>query len=262
MTATARYELRMMLRKRSMWITMGVIAVLLCLISFDQFRDFLRDRDARLVMGEWALLVNLFVPVGYGCLLADRLVRDRRLGVAPILDATPSSSLGRLLGKYLGVCAATAVPVAAIYFAFVLLYAAVTGRYAALGWALAAFALVLAPAVLFVGAFALAVPLLIPAPLFRVLFVAYWFWGNGISPTVVPTLAQTLVTPIGNYPLDVMFGYRGDDGTPTGPEPGAALNALRPEGTPTTAWLSIALLLAIAALVLGAVQASRARANR
>lgn len=262
MTTTARYELRMMLRKRSAWITMAVVVVLLGLMSAGLLGGILRDPDAREVMSGAALLVNLFLPVAYGCLLADRWIRDRKLGVAPILDTTPVPPMTRLFGKYVGVCVAAAVPVAAVYFGFAAVYAVVSGRYAGLVWALAIFGTVLLPAVLFVGAFALAVPLVLPAPLFRVLFVGYWFWGNAIHPTAMPTPAQGLVSPIGDYPLQAFFRFSGEDGSPAGPEPGASLNFLRPEVTPVTAWLSIGLLLTIAALVLYATETLRARAAR
>jgi ABC-2 type transport system permease protein len=258
--ATARYELRMMLRKRSMWIALAIIVALVGLISFQQLSDAVRDEDARSVMTSTALLVNLFLPVGYGSLLADRLVRDQRLGVAPILDATPAPAVARLLGKYLGVCGAVAVPLAIVYFGFAVVYTVVSGRAAGLGWALAAFAVVLLPAVLFVGAFALAVPLVMPASLFRVLFVGYWFWGNAIAPAAMPTLAETLVSPIGGYPLHALLGHR--DVVNPGPTPGASLNFLRPEPTPAIAWLSIGILLALAALALGAAHTIRTRATR
>lgn len=260
MNATARYELRMMLRKRSLWIALGIIVALTGLASSRQLGDVVRDEDARNAMASTALLVNLFLPVGYGSLLADRLVRDQRLGVAPILDATPASPVARLLGKYVGACGAVLVPLATVYFGFAIVYTVVSGRLAGLGWALAGFAVVLLPAALFVGAFALAVPLIMPAALFRVLFVGYWFWGNAIQPTAMPTLSQTVVSPIGAYPLHVLLGHR--DLVEPGPAPGATLNFLRPEPTPATAWLSIGILLILAALALGAAHKLRTRTTR
>jgi ABC-2 type transport system permease protein len=263
MTAALRYELVMMLRKRSLWIVNGVIVLLLALVSFQSFGDALQDPDARESMARTAFLLNLMLPIGYGCLLADRLIRDARLNVAPVLDATPASGLGRLAGKYLGVCAAAAIPLAIVYFGFAAVYAATGGRPIALAWAGAAFAVVIAPAVLFVGAFALTVPLLMPAPLFRVLFVGYWFWGNAISPSAMPTPSQSLLAPIGDYPVQELLGWDGDGTfTPAGPVAGASLNFLRPEASPATAWLSIALLFAIAALVLAGAHALRTRTTR
>lgn len=264
MIAALRYEFRMQVRKRSMWIANGLIVALLGLLSANQLGEVLDDPSAKFTMATAAFLVNLILPVGYGCFLADRLVRDDRLGVAPILDATPASTGGRLAGKYLGSCAAAAIPLAIVYFGFAVVYAATAGQPVALAWAAALFAVVIVPAVLFVGAFALVVPLLIPAPLFRVLFVGYWFWGNSIHPSAMPTPANSLLAPIGAYPIQEIFGYRGPDGTAefAGPVPDAALNFLRPEATVATAWLSIGVLLAVAALVLGAAPALRARTTR
>lgn len=262
MSAAFRYEFLMQVRKRSMWVAYGVIVLLLGLLSFRTLGDVLHDPVAKETVASIAFLVNLILPVGYGCFLADRLVRDDRLGVAAVLDATPASTAGRLAGKYLGACAAAAIPLAIVHFGFAGLYAAVAGRPVALGWAVALFAVVIVPALLFVGAFALVVPLFVPAPLFRVLFVGYWFWGNAIYPGSMPTLSQSLVSPIGGYPLQVMFGYPGGDVEIAGPVPGALLNFLRPEATTATAWLSIGVLLALAALVLSAAPALRARTTR
>jgi hypothetical protein len=241
---------------------MAVVVALLGLVSWQQIDQVIGQGDPRGAMVSGASLLNIFLPVAYGCLLADRLIRDHRLGVAPILDATPAPPMARLAGKYLGVCAAVAVPIAIVYFGFAAAYAAGSGRYTALAWAFAAFAVVLLPAVLFVGAFALAVPLVMPAPLFRVLFVGYWFWGNAISPTMMPTLSQSVVSPIGSYPMQGLLGYSLSAEGVTGPVPGAALNFLRPEPTAVTAWLSIGVLLALAALALGAAEAWRVRSTR
>ncbi|MEH1129706.1 hypothetical protein [Micromonospora sp. CPCC 206061] len=261
MSAVVRYEMVMMLRKRSMWITNAVIVLLLVLLNVRGWDDVLRDPDVRETIASTVFLFNLMLPVGYGCLLADRLIRDTRLGVAPILDATPASPAARLVGKYLGVCAATTVPLAVVLFGFAAVYAVTAGQPVALAWAAVAFAVVVVPAVLFVGAFALTVPLIMPAPLFRVLFVGYWFWGNGISPTVMPTTSQSVLSPIGVYPNQELVGWRGDF-TVAGPVPGATLNFLRPEATTATAWLSIGVLIAAAALALGVAQALRVRTTR
>ncbi|MFG1605102.1 hypothetical protein [Actinoplanes sp. NPDC049265] len=250
MIAAARYEFRMMLRKRSLWISVGVIVALLGVVAARQLGDVIRQGDAKGAMLSAALLVNIFLPVAYGCLLADRLVRDHQLGVESILDSTPGRPAARLVGKYLGVCAAAAVPIAVVYLGFAVGYAVAAGRWTGLPWALAAFGVVHLPAILFVGAFALAVPLVMPAPLFRVLFVGYWFWGNAIGPDNMPTPAQSILSASGNYPLQALLGF--DDTAIAGPVPGAALNILRPEATAATAWLSVGVLLVIAALTLTA----------
>ncbi|GLY98872.1 hypothetical protein [Actinoplanes sp. NBRC 103695] len=266
--ASLRYEFHMQVRKRSVWIVPALILVLFVLIGGSLLRDLFdpRERAADPRTAVVALAVQIFglLAIGFGGLLADRFVRDDRLRVAPILDATPASPGARLLGKYLGTGAATAIPIAVAYFGFATAYAVDAGAPAALGWALAAFAAVFVPGLLFVAAFALAVPMVMPAPLFRVLFVGYWLWGNVVSPDIMPTLARTLIHPLGGYPLAALFDFHGIDGQDTwaGPIPGATLNFLRPDPTPALAWLSIALLLILAAAALAGGQALRARRLR
>jgi hypothetical protein len=260
--ACARYELRMQLRRWSMWVSTAIIAVLIPLLSSGVVDDVL-DAGPKDAMVYAAFHANLLLPIGYGCLLADRLIRDTRLRVAPILDATPTSPVARLIGKYAGACTAVAAPIAVVYFGIASLYVGKTGEMRALAWAVAAFGAIIAPALLYVGALALAAPLVIPAPLFRVLFVGYWFWST-VDPTVMPTLSRTVLYPIGGYPIQALFGNDGPNHNITwaGPRPGAVLNFLRPEPTPAVAWLSIGVLLAAAATALYAAHALRARATR
>jgi ABC-2 type transport system permease protein len=263
--ASLAYEFRMQIRKRSVWIVPALSVVLFLLIGGSLLRDLFdpgeRPAEARVAVAGLALQVHVLLAIGYGCLLADRLIRDDRLRVAPILDATPARPGARLVGKYLGAAAATAVPVVALYFGFAAAYAVRTGGPDALGWALAACAVVIVPGLLFVAAFALTVPLIMPAPLFRVFFVGYWLWGNAVGPDMMPTLTRTLVYPLGGYPLDALLDFHGIDGdvAMAGPVPGATLNFLRPHSTPGTAWLSIAVLLVLAAAALAGGHAVRAR---
>jgi hypothetical protein len=263
--ASLKYEFRMQIRKRSVWIVPALTIVLFLLIGGSLLRDLFdpaeRSPDARIAVVGLAVQVYGLLAIGYGCLLADRLIRDDRLRVAAILDATPAGPGARLVGKYLGTAAATAVPVLVVYFGFAAAYAVHTGAPHALGWALATCAVVIVPGLLFVAAFALTVPLIMPAPLFRVIFVGYWIWGNVVPPDVMPTLAQTLVHPLGGYPLDALLRFHGidDDSALAGPVPGATLNFLRPDPTPATAWLSIAVLLVLSAAVLAWGHAVRAR---
>jgi ABC-2 type transport system permease protein len=266
--ASLRYEFRMQVRKRSVWIVPALTVALFLLIGGSLLRDLFdpneRSLEAKTTVIGLALQVHGLLSIGFGCLLADRLIRDDRLRVAPILDATPARPGARLLGKYLGAGAATSIPIFVVYFGLASAYAVNTGAPGALGWALAATGLVIVPGLLFVAAFALAVPLIMPAPLFRVLFVGYWLWGNLVAPQLMPTLARTLIYPIGGYPLDALLDFHGigGDDTLAGPVPGATLNFLRPDPTPAMAWLSIAVLLALAAAALAGGHALRLRRAR
>jgi ABC-2 type transport system permease protein len=266
--AALRYEFRMQVRKRAVWLVPALTVLVLLLIGGSLLRDLFDPVEGRTVakdaMVGLGLQLNALLPIGFGCLLADRLVRDERLRVAPILDATPARQWPRLLGKYLGTGAATAVPIVIVYAALAAAYAVHRSTPAALGWAALIFALVLLPALLFVAAFALTVPLTMPPPLFRVLFVGYWVWGNLLPADLMPTLASSVFQPVGGYAIAGLLGFRDPDGDVSfaGPAPGATLNLLRPEPTAATGWLSIAILLALAAAALAGGQALRARRTR
>ena len=258
LVATARYEFTMQWRKRSVWIVTGVLALLLIAISTGQVSYVFGASDTKTAMARAALLLQVLLPVGYGCLLADRLVRDRQIRVAEMLDATPAGATARLAGKYAGSCAATAVPILVLFLVVGAAYGITEGDWAAAGWAFAIFVVITLPGLAFVGAAALAFPLVMPTPLFRVLFVGYWFWGNAVSPDAMPTTAQTLLAPAGQYGLQQFFGYDQEIIRP----PGDPFNVLRPEVSAATALLSIALLAVLTVLMLAGAHTVQSRSTR
>ncbi|MFY1691848.1 ABC transporter permease [Plantactinospora sp. WMMB782] len=244
--AVGRYEFRMQARKRSLWLATLVLAAAIALFQGPRGPRYLpADASAPEVMAGWALLFGILVPLGFGMVLADRLIRDRRLGTAPLLESLPVRPGLLLAGKYLGGLAATALPV--------LLVMLVAGGYesvhrgdpAMLGWAVPVFAVVMLPGLAFVAGFALTCPLAVSAPLFRVLFVGYWFWGNMLAPDFLPSLTGTLLTPIGDYPASWLAGELAlFAGTP------GWLAFLRPAPGAGSALLSIALLVLLGLLPL------------
>ncbi|MFB9446794.1 hypothetical protein Dvina_24005 [Dactylosporangium vinaceum] len=241
LAAVCRYEFRMQLRKASLWAAAALLAAAVVLTQGENGpRHLPAGTPARIVMGDWALLFALLMPVGFGMVLADRLVRDRRLRVGPLLDSTPTGPGTVLAGKYLGGVAATALPGLAA------LLVAAGGEWvhrrdpALFVWALVAFAVVTVPGLAMVAGFALVCPLVIGAPLFRVLLVGYWFWGNLLAPRWLPSPTGTLITPIGDYAASWLVGdralYAGLDGW---------IPFLRPEpGGGGTAAMSIVLICA------------------
>ena len=141
MTAhAARYEFRMQIRRPVLWIVYG-----LTFVATSPPGSAVPDAgpgpgeraDPEGGHGLAACLLMTLLTIVYGCLLADRLVRDRRLGVAGSWTRTPAGRTGRLIGKYLGACAATAVPLVLAYFGRAVAYAVTGEQPAALGWAVA-----------------------------------------------------------------------------------------------------------------------------
>ncbi|MER7132182.1 hypothetical protein [Streptosporangium saharense] len=264
MIATLRHEFGMQIRRPALWTVHGLTFVLI-VISFRQgyvIPDMGRTPGSvTTALLAVAGVVNAVMPMAYGCLLADRLVRDGRLGVSEVLDATPAGRTGRLLGKYLGACAATALPIALVYFGRVAVYAVTEGEPGALPLSVPVFATTALPGLLLVGALALAGPLLVPLPLFRVLFVGYWFWGSLIPANMMPTLSHTVLSPGARYVEFGLFdaGSSGPGMPPYGPWPGAVLNVLRPVASPGTAflWMGVMAVLTVAVLLLVRLHTSR-----
>lgn len=234
------YEFRMQVRRPAVWVVvLATIAAVVALTKVPFHRDA-SDRTAAQTVADWASMLQVLTPAAIGCLLADRLPRDRRLRVDELLNTVPLGPGARVVGKYLGSVAATVVPMAAAYAAGVLVLAATFGA-AVLGPALAAFAVVSLPGLLFVAAFSIGFPAVMSVPLYQFLFVGYWFWGNFLGPGFrIPTISQTILTPIGGYALSAFFGVRG---------------AVIGPGAPV--WQGVA---SIAVLVVGAVLALGATA--
>lgn len=251
------YELRMQVRKRSMWLLLAALFAVMLATRGPKFPTQLAPgTPMREVMGTWALAINLIAPVVIGTVLADRLVRDRRLGVEEVLAATPTSSGIRLWGKYLGAVSAGLLPIAVALVIIAGYEAARRGDIAAFGWAVLAFGAVNVPGIVFVAAFALLIPVAISAPLFRVLFVGYWFWGNLLDPDLLPGPTGSVLTPLGDYAAAGLFGADRLWASWPGIVP-----ILRPSINATSAAASIVLLVGTAVAVLFAGQALLQRRN-
>ncbi len=215
---SARYEFRMQVRRKALWVVMGVF----CLMTVFGGGLFLWNYPASTqgegvvppestplaeVIAGWSVVVQNLLPIAVGVMLADRLPRDRKTRVDELLDTLPASSGGRLFGKYLGSTLATLVPLMGIYAAGIAYVAVDRGDLVALPAGLLAFLAINLPGLLFVAAFSVAGPAVIWVPLYQFLFIGYWFWGNLLTPdSWIPTISDTLLTPIGSYMAAGLFG--------------------------------------------------------
>lgn len=202
----AHLEFRMQVRRRSLWLFAGVLAPIHLLLLL---RLWIRTRDATpaLLVGNWAVIMNLLPAMLVGVYMADRLTRDAATGVPRLFDALPEGPLIRLLGKYLGATAGATLPVLVVYAAGVGGLALVNSSPAILLVGAAAFLAVNLPGLLFVAAYSLALPKLLSVPVYQVLFVGYYVWGNVYAGHgFVPSLGDTILTPIGWYRANGFFG--------------------------------------------------------
>jgi hypothetical protein len=241
----ARYEFRMQVRRRSVWVIMLGMGLLTLLIGrperyvYDSHLEPAVPITTLEAVITWAVAVNTLLPLGLGILLADRLPRDEHLILTDLFAGLPVPTSLRLLGKYLGATLAALLPIVLV-FAFGLLFILVFWHdTAVLPQALAAFGLINLPGVLFVAAFSLVCPLVMPVPVYQVLYTGYWFWGNLLAPGVfgIPTLSATILTPQGEVRARYFYGI--------------SLRGLTPAAIhPFFGVASIALLLLCAALAL------------
>ena len=208
-TGVVSYEFRMQIRRPAVWIAVSGVVLLIMARALRENLASFRSLSPLRLESNVAIISSYFLPIIFGILLADRLPRERRLGTTELLASMPASDGVRLWGKYLGAVAATLLPVTVAYLlsASFLAY-----RLRDAGPVLAfppVLLLVVLPGLLFVGAFSLGCPAVIPTPLYAILFTGYWFWGNIVSPSRIPTISCTPLTPIGTYAAVSFFGARG-----------------------------------------------------
>jgi hypothetical protein len=214
-SGVTRYEFAMQLRRPSLWVGLGLSSVLL-MATFGSFTT-LSPGVTTISHGEtlvlWTTTCSFLVTAGAGLLLADRTPRDRKTKMLELLRTSPAPTLARILGKYTGAVLATLVPIALIYAVGVGRLIALWGDGSLLPMALATFAAILVPAVLFVGAFSIACPTVLWTPLYQFLFVGYWLWTslNPGSGQPIPTLSGTLLSPGLSYVVTGFFHFSAYD---------------------------------------------------
>ncbi len=204
-----RCEYGMSIRRWSLWVTFGILIALYLtsvIMPPKLFDAVPAPGDILPFAGTAAYMLNLFMPVVGGILAADRLVRDQKIGVDELLRSTALRRWSYLLGKYLGALLSVVTPVALTALLLSLKWLASGAPASLLPAMLLSFLGINLPAYILIVAFSLACPLVMPVRVYQVLFVGYWFWGNYLSPHVIPTLNGTILTPSGHFALYAFFG--------------------------------------------------------
>jgi hypothetical protein len=199
--AAARMELAATVRRP------GVLAAIAALAAFPAltYHHLFSASTPAQVVATQAYYLNTFAPVAIGVTFADRYLRDATLGVREVLDALPASAAARMWGRFAGLVIAGALPVLAVWAVQVVHIALVLHRGAVFGAAAASFAAGILPGLVMVCGLSLIGPVIMGLPLFRVLFVCYWFWGNLVPSQLFPSPSETWVTPIGGVALTGLF---------------------------------------------------------
>lgn len=209
-TGAFAYEFRMQIRRRTLWITMSLFILFFIGIfarsPLSRIIQMMIHVPLLQVVVYWTQITNYVLPIAVGVMLADRLPRDRRTKVDELFMAMPGALSVRLAGKYLGSAVATILPVFAFYCIGVGFIVYETHNALAILLALVTFAVIALPGLLFVAAYSVACPAVLWVPLYQFLFVGYWFWGN-FEIRSIPSLSYTILTPIGRYASQGIFGY-------------------------------------------------------
>lgn len=207
----ARHEYAMSIRRPGFWIAyilLGLFYVVSILTpSMDGSEDIIRADQVWSAAGHVVFMFNIFLPLLAGILSADRMQRDSRIGMRELQRSTSLSMPAYILSKYFGVLLSVLTPM----FLLVTLtgLALVTKGLAPasiLYPLLLAFLSIAVPSHAFVVAFSLAIPLVLPIRIYQVLFTGYWFWGNLLTPKAFPTISDTVLNAVGQYPLQAFFG--------------------------------------------------------
>ncbi|HEY6541606.1 MAG TPA: hypothetical protein VIZ18_11735 [Ktedonobacteraceae bacterium] len=235
-----RYEFKMQARRRSLWLVFAAIAlIMLIAMSGDVINPGLNFRGMSLLqqVAMVTLDVSWLPVIGMGIFLADRFPRDRSHHVDELLESTVGRLNTRLAGKYLGCLLGTLLPAFLSYCFAMGVLAFFERTLLVLPLSLVTYITIVVPGVCFVTAFTLACTSLIWVPLYQLLFIGYWFWGNMLGPrTGLPTLSTTILTPRGSFIAAGLFDVPPVNGTPA--------------ATPLMGIASLLLLLLIPLLVM------------
>jgi len=248
-----RCEYGMSIRRLSLWVGFGILIVpylTSMLLPPDLAGQLPAEGDVFPYAATFAFMLNLFMPVIGGILVADRLVRDKKLGVDELLSSTPLNRWTYLGGKYLGALLSISTPVLLCSLLMSIIVVAAGAPVSTIPAILLAFLGINFPAYVFITAFSLGCPLFMPVRVYQVLFTGYWFWGNYLSPKVMPTLNGTYLTANGKFVLFAFFGSFFGMGGPYSGEP---------LPTRLDAYINLALLGGLAALALLASERLLAR---
>lgn len=250
-----QHEFKMSIRRRSLWIGNGLV-VGLFLISLltqgpDEGRNFFAGNASPWQEGgDIVYMFNMLLPLAAGILASDRLKRDYQTGMRELQISSPVREERYLAGKFTGVLFSSLIPLIISVIGLTVYGVSCGLPPLELGLAvLAGLTVISIPTFVFVTAFSLVCPLVIPIRIYQILFTGYWFWGNFLSDKAFPTISGTIFNASGIYSLQGFFL-------------GMLSRSGKPLHTSAEACLNIAVLLGCAVMAMTAGRYYLARQSR
>src|SRR5579859_4289282 len=202
--AVFSYEYLMQIRRWSLWIA---LLLMVGMLFFFFLKDFGNPKaiPPDYSSQPWKLATslieafNLFAPIAVGILVADRFTRDRLLGTSELLNSSLPSRLPLVLGKYAGSVLAVFTPPFILLLGMLAAMAGYFHQPAVFLTAPVVLLAVVAPSWLFVVAWSLFFPLVMPLRLYQVLFAGFWLWATAVPPDRLPTINFSIFGVQGQY---------------------------------------------------------------
>ncbi len=238
--AVFRYEYLMQLRRPGLWISLVLTTGVFFLLLYSD-----RQNALPLASQPWKLSTSfieefvLFAPVAAGILAADRFTRDRALGTGELINSSLALKGPLVLGKYAGSVLAIFTPPFVLLLAEMVALAAYYQQPALFLTVPVVLLAVVAPSWLFVVAWSLLLPLVMPLRLYQVLFAGFWMWAVAVPPDRLPTINFSILSMSGQYAHYAIFLN-----DPTGS------SYMRPPATVGLAIINMGLVLGLSVIAL------------
>lgn len=246
-----RYEMRSARRRRSVLLAVLPTSGLALLLAFSSPSvNHWADPVTRVAAA--TTLVNVLGSLGVAVALADGAAGTHGTGVEELLAATPSSPLARRIGGLLGPWQIALLPCVLTLVLFGARQSIAGASALPFLAALLGVVTVVVPGALALTSLAQLLAALVPVTVARVAVVPVWYWATLLNPVLlpVPTLARTVLSPLGAYPAVVWL--RG----PRTWTPHQGRSWLTPPADDLSALASVLVTVAAAAVMLLAARAA------
>ena len=243
-----RYEYLIQIRRPGLWtasvLLSGFVYLFLILNRSSGMPDDYLSQPLPWKLGANLIAtMNMVMPGVAGILVADGFPRDRQLHMTELLRVSLLSARKLALGKYLGSLLAVLVPTLLVIATVVASLAIIYQRPTLALTVPVALAVIALPSWLFVVAWSLFFPLLLPLRIYQVAFAGFWLWAVAVPSERFLTINHGILSVQGQYALVFFF---------PGPTP-----FLHPQATPGWAALNITIVLGLALVGLAALLLSQ-----